>query len=263
MNTFISLSPQVLAKRIGEVDISGTTTGFVFSMDQILSGGTNGVSLLSELTIPILLTETIQDLGYYDTWDGNVLQSDVMNNFIYSASTIDSTNKTICVFNTSDSVNMIFLTFQNTTFEIYWGDNTIPETITVFSPLNICHTYSDFGEYEITMRATNVFGVVEKKKKITIPLNETIIPENGNEEVVYSNNNGSWSGTPSSEYFNNPMDSNNAVNEQISIPNYVENPFLITGFTFSRLNDLSQYGISPFISGPIYLGEERIGTIIS
>ncbi len=59
------------------------------SMTQVLSGGTNGTSLLTGLTIPILLTETCVDLGYYSPFDGAVLQKDVLTNFIFSSTTLN------------------------------------------------------------------------------------------------------------------------------------------------------------------------------
>jgi hypothetical protein len=59
-----------------------TLTGFtgVYSgMSQILSGGTNGQSLLTGLTVPILLTEVATDLGYYSVFDGAILQKQVIH----------------------------------------------------------------------------------------------------------------------------------------------------------------------------------------
>ena len=65
---------------------SGTATVYS-SMTQVLSGGTNGTSLLTGLTIPILITENINDVGYYTPTDGYLLQKDVINNFIDRKST--------------------------------------------------------------------------------------------------------------------------------------------------------------------------------
>jgi hypothetical protein len=42
--------------------VTGVTNTYL-SMDEILSGGTNGNSLLTGLTVPILLTETCVDIG--------------------------------------------------------------------------------------------------------------------------------------------------------------------------------------------------------
>ena len=62
---------------------TGYTTAYS-SMTQILSGGTNGSSLLTGLTIPILLTETAVDIGHYSVFDGFVEQKDTMLNFFVS-----------------------------------------------------------------------------------------------------------------------------------------------------------------------------------
>ncbi len=56
-------------------------TGLYLNMRDILSGGTNGSSILTGLTIPILFTQTATDFGYYSVFDGAVLQKDVINNF--------------------------------------------------------------------------------------------------------------------------------------------------------------------------------------
>lgn len=48
--------------------------GLYSGMTQILSGGTNGESLLTGLTIPIMLTQTYNDIGYYSEFDGLLCQ---------------------------------------------------------------------------------------------------------------------------------------------------------------------------------------------
>jgi len=69
-----------------EIQITGST--YVYSsMTDILSGGTDGASLLTGLTIPILLTENVNDIGYYSIFDGMVLQQDTMLNFIFTGTT--------------------------------------------------------------------------------------------------------------------------------------------------------------------------------
>ena len=66
--------------------VTGTT--YVYSsMTEILSGGTDGTSLLTGLTVPILLTENTIDLGYYSVFDGMIAQQDTMTNFLFSATT--------------------------------------------------------------------------------------------------------------------------------------------------------------------------------
>jgi hypothetical protein len=62
-----------------------TANTYVYSsMTQILSGGTNGDSLLSDLSIPVFLSQNAVDIGYYSVFDGAVTQKDTMMNFIFT-----------------------------------------------------------------------------------------------------------------------------------------------------------------------------------
>jgi len=98
-------------------DITTTTTtsritGYAnvySSMTQILSGGTNGTSLLTGLTVPIFLTQHTVDMGYYSEFDGLITQKDVLSNFLFSAST--SLPFTYYFYNTSDLEFKKFLSF--------------------------------------------------------------------------------------------------------------------------------------------------------
>jgi hypothetical protein len=63
--------------------------------------------------------------------------------------------------------------------------------------------------------------------------------------VTFLNNNGSWSETPQTQNYYNDYDANNTVEYQIS-ENFVDVPFILTGFTKSRLNDLASYGLQKF-----------------
>jgi hypothetical protein len=106
----------VLVPEPVEIQITGST--YVYSsMTDILSGNTSGSSLLTGLTIPILLTENVTDIGYYSVFDGMVLQQDTMLNFIFTGS-----NNTFCVYNTSDIEFKKYLEFSN--YFIDWGDGT-------------------------------------------------------------------------------------------------------------------------------------------
>ncbi len=64
-------------------------TGYYLPMSLVLSGGTNGESILTCLTVDLLFTENTVDFGYYTPFDGAVLQKDVITNFLWSANTID------------------------------------------------------------------------------------------------------------------------------------------------------------------------------
>lgn len=83
--TYYLISPEVLKSDIIQETYSGNTFGVYSGMSEILSGGTNGSSLLTGLTIPIVFTDTFNDLGYYTPFDGYILQKDVVNNFTYWA----------------------------------------------------------------------------------------------------------------------------------------------------------------------------------
>ena len=89
-------------------NITGDT--YVYSsMTDILSGGTNGASLLTGLTIPILLTENTIDIGYYSVFDGMIEQKEVMTNFIFSSTT--NNPQKVYFYNTSDTEFKKYLEF--------------------------------------------------------------------------------------------------------------------------------------------------------
>lgn len=91
----------------------------------LLSGGTNGSSLLTGLTIPILITENYTDMGYYSVFDGAVVQKDVVTNFLFSGSV--STPNIYYVYNTSDVAFKNYLT--NFDFILDWGDGSPTEIL--------------------------------------------------------------------------------------------------------------------------------------
>ena len=50
------ISPEVITGDVRTVIVSGTSYGIISGMTSILSGGTNGESLLTDLTLPTTLT---------------------------------------------------------------------------------------------------------------------------------------------------------------------------------------------------------------
>ena len=64
------VGPANITSDLSYVDISGETIGVYSCMSQILSGGTNGSSIMTGLSLCIMLTETTIDLGYYSPFDG-------------------------------------------------------------------------------------------------------------------------------------------------------------------------------------------------
>ena len=53
-------------------------------MTYLLSGGTNGDSVLTGLTIPVMFKQTYKDIGYYSGFDGAIYQKDINNKFNFS-----------------------------------------------------------------------------------------------------------------------------------------------------------------------------------
>ena len=63
-------------------------TGYYLPMREVLSGGTDGNSILTGLSINLLLIQNTVDIGYYSVFDGAILQKEVLTNFLFSADTI-------------------------------------------------------------------------------------------------------------------------------------------------------------------------------
>jgi hypothetical protein len=236
--TFI---PESFNDECCEITTSTTTkklTGstYVYSaLTDVLSGGTNGISLLTGLTIPILLTESSVDIGYYSTFDGLILQKDVMTNFLFSGDV--AFPNVINFYNTSDVELKKYLSFSN--YQIDWGDGVI-QTVNNTSPTPYTHTYPSPNTYSISMSGMSPWGYNVIKKQITIPYTNVQIT-NPNGTAVFYPLGGNWSATPISYDYIFSGDS------ECELPDpYYDNfgtvPFLVTGYTQSTLNDLEVYG---------------------
>lgn len=231
--------------------LPNTGTTFVYSaMTQILSGGTNGASLLTGLTIPILLTETTVDLGYYSVFDGAVTQKEVMSNFLFSANT--SFPYTFYFYNTSDIEFKKYLEFS--TYSVDWGDDTPIQTVTTQSPNYQSHVYTQSGTYTITLSGASPFGYNVIRKTINVPYTNVSIP-NPNGEAFFQFRSGNWSGTPVSYDFIYHQDENCVSQTTITTP------YLVTGYTESSINDLQVYGRKEDLyGGKFKLGVQVTGT---
>jgi hypothetical protein len=214
-------------------------------MDYILSGNTGGTSFLTGLSVNIMLTESAVDLGYYTPTDGLMLQADVLNNFIATANTINPYTYTF--YNTSDLEFIKFL--QLSTYTLDWGDGSPQQSVVGITPLT--HIYpTASNNYTITLTANSPWGISKVEKPVTVPYsNVTITNPQGN--IVFYPAGGSWSATPISYDYIFTGDSNTDVTDYYSY-NYTSVPFVITGFTESTLNDLSQYGPKINLAGGKY-----------
>lgn len=224
--------------------ITTTTTTTRFSgytlyyapLPDILSGGTNGSSLLTGLTIPILLTQNTVDIGYYSVFDGMLLQQDVLTNFIFSGTPINP--YTIFLTNTSATESKKYLEFS--TYTIDWGDG-ISEPVPSNLANNYSHTYpSTSRTYTITMSGQSPWGLNVITKNVTLPLTTYTIP-NPNGTATFTPQGGSWSGTPLS--YNYLFSGDSSCDFSIeSFDDFTTYPILITGYTRSTINDLRVYG---------------------
>ena len=236
--------------------ITGFTTGYTYAysaMSQVLSGGTDGQSILTGLTIPIMLTQNTVDIGYYSPFDGMIQQKDTLLNFLFSATT--GSPYTYYFYNTSDSEFKSFLEFQ--TYQLSWGDNTPIQNITTFSPNFFSHTYNSPGVYNITFSGKSPWGYNMVKKKIVVPFTGTTIP-NPNGTAYFIPAGGNWSATPISYDYIYSGDSNCDVNLQ-SGSQFTTIPITISGYTKSSMSSLSQYGPA----NTLFDGKYKIGVKVS
>lgn len=229
---------------------TGITTVYL-TMEQILTGGTNGASLLTDLSVPVMLTETVTDFGYYSVFDGAIYQKDIMTNFLF---TPDINNPMSCKFyNTSEIDLYPFL--KDYVYTVDWGDGTPTETVTP----NMVHTYTDNGEFVITMSGTSLGVINVIKKTITIPFNPVTITDPKG-VAHFSPINGSWSATPIS--YDYIFAGDEKCDENIhSSDVFTTLPFIVSGYTNSTINDLQCFGpANTLYAGKFKLDEEvKIG----
>jgi hypothetical protein len=218
--------------------VTGITTGITYvysSMTQILSGGTNGDSILTDLSVPIFLSENTVDIGYYSVFDGAITQKETMLNFLFTADT--SNPYEINFFNTSDKEFKKYLEFSN--YILDWGDGDSIQTVNKTTPNGYRHTYSSNGTYTISMSGLSPWGYNLIKKEVTVPFTDiTIDDPYGTAYFIPAS--GSWSGTPIE--YNYIFSGDSDCESSINCCQFTATPFMVTGYTQSTLNDLSQYG---------------------
>lgn len=213
-------------------------------MTQILTGGTNGDSLLTGLTIPLLFTQTYNDIGYYSEFDGLICQKDIITNFLFSGDN-PSNLFSVKLYNTSGDFTTSYLDF--TTFIVDWGDGSAHQQL---STTSLGHIYQTPGNYTITMSGSNPWGLTTISKPITIPLVGATTP-NPNGTIYFTPQGGSWANTQLSLNYILPLDSNQSAQYQAS-SNWTTTPFIVSGFTKSKVNDLRRYGTEAFTVGYLF-----------
>jgi hypothetical protein len=227
----IRVSPEVLKSDIISETFSGdsglNTFGIYSGMSYILSGNTNGTSFLTGLTIPIMFTQSLNDIGVYSEFDGDLLQKDVITNFLYSADTINPYD--VYVYNTSGDLTISYLSFSN--FYVNWGDGTPDQQI---SNQPLLHNYINTPDtYTISFSGVNTWGTTVIQKQIVLPLTGATI-SNLEGTVTLTPQSGNWSGIPTTYDFIFTGDSQNNYQSQISS---------------SKLTDLKRYGPVPYTIG--------------
>lgn len=262
----ISISPEVLstdifplvytAKTFYDLPVNGVPTNStpftattqnlsVYSgMSQILSGGTNGTSLLTGLTIPVMFTQDYNDIGYYSEFDGLIAQKDIVTNFLVSGDNLNNLFS-ITLYNTSGDFTTSFLDF--TTFSVDWNDGSSIQTMTGLSQN---HIYQNSGSYVITLSGANPWGVTTISKPLTIPFTNAGVP-NPNGTITFTPSGGSWNGVQLTLNYILPLDANNNLSYQSS-SNWTQVPFVVSGYTKSKIQDLRRYGPNPYTVGYVF-----------
>lgn len=236
-----------------QTTVEAVQIGVYSSMTQVVSGGINGNSILTGLTVPIMLTQNIVDMGYFSPFDGVAEQSEVTTNFIFSSTT--SQPYTWTIFNTSQKTKT-FLEFA--AYTIDWGDGTPPE---IFQTDSIVHNYPLIQSgYTITMVQNTPFGINTITKEIKVPYQNVVIT-NPKGRAFFTPLGGSWANTPIYYDYIYPYDADNTVSQQVS-SNVVSVPFVISGNTTSRVKELEMYGVVQYQVGvPVISGGDILGVI--
>lgn len=232
-------------------------------MTYLLSGGTNGDSVLTGLTIPIMFTQTYKDVGYYSGFDGAIYQKDLNVNFVYSGKSGASEAYNLYLYNTSQDIP------QDIKYTVDWGDESAVEEIKIKSPNFVVHKYpfnanpNETKSYTVSMSGAGPWGITVTTKNIHIPYKELGIP-NEEGESFFIPMGTYWSGIPISYKWIFTGDSYNNFESQItkSYPEYKKIPFFVTGFTSSQLRQLRLYGKNPYVEGvPIFKEGKTVGVV--
>lgn len=254
----VVISPETIKGDLVKVQYGNVQVGVYSGMTQILTAGPNGSSILTGLTIPILITQTAVDSGYYSPFDGAIMQKDVVANFLFSSTTAQPYTYTI--YNTSSELQKFL---ELSTYSLDWGDGSPIQTITQYTPIGYSHTYPAANkEYKITLRQVNPWGINIVEKNVTTPF-RNIVPLNPKGTAFFIPRGGSWANTPISYNYIFSGDAENNLPDQVT-SSYIPVPYTVSGFTKSRISELKPYGnltIQQRIGLPIIQNGQIWGTI--
>lgn len=252
------VSPENVKSDLSSVIYKGTYVGVYSSMTQVVTGSTNGTSLMKQLSVPVLLRQSAVDSGYYTQFDGAVLQKDVVANFIFS-----STTQNPYVYNVYNTSNEFQKFLELSAYLVDWGDGSPKQILTGFTPNYISHTYpSANATYKITLQQKNPWGITTVTKTIKTPYsNPTVYNPKG--EAFFAPSYGNWIGTPVSYDYIFSGDAVNQILPQTSV-NYVSIPFTVSGITKSRITELELYGSPKYQVGtPVIANGQIWGAIFT
>ena len=250
------VGPGNISQDISYSEVDGVRVGVYSAMTQVVTGGPNGSSILTGLTVNILLRQNTVDMGYYTPFDGAVLQKDVVANFIFSSTTEDP--YTFYVYNTSAEYQKFL---ELSSYYLDWGDKTPIVQISGLTPNYVTHTYpKEDAEYVIILRQRNPWGTTKIQKKVSVPY-KVVKDVNPKGEAFFIPKGGNWSGTPISYDYIFSGDAENVVSAQTS-NNYTTVPFPVSGNTQSRLSELAQYGPKKYMVGVPVIYRNQIWGVI-
>ena len=207
--------------------------------------------------LAIFLDQDFNDTGFYTPFDGGAFHEETFSNFTFSCSTTNTV-----VINNNTEFNY-YLSTQQTTFTIDWGDGTAIDYLQ-YPDITGVHNYGSNGVYKITVQMVAPWGITSVSHTVSIPcenggnvnipntgITYTFIPPNGGPPVTMSG---------FSDY--GPLDSGLSADDYITA-NYVSTPIPITGVTESQLSSLRTYtpgsnsgflGDGYFLNQPVPLG---------
>lgn len=234
----VKISPESISNMIHTKSFGDKDVGVYSRINEVLSGDTY-------VNFPIFLYQNYIDIGHYSEFDGAILQKDTVLNFTFSA----NTEYEFCVNNTA--IKNYYT--KDSQYIIDWGDGAIQ----TFIGVQMCHIYDSENKYEIILKQVNNFGTNLVTKTITVPFDGAKISDNPRGRFEFIPSGGPWKGTPLDYEYIFDGDAN------FDIEYYIQNETVVlSGFTNSKINDLSNYGIKKYEVGkPIYDNKIFIGQI--